>query len=315
MFSDETSMQYQQRHRRYVVARYADHPAILCWKLWTEQNLTRGSRSNLIKWHKQAFDAFHAMDHYYRHPCTTHWSGDYNVPDRNLVKLPEMDAIAIDAYHRGKFLPQLLNNSTYHEHRGLSQYGKPLVVTEFGGNWDACPIPQLEAEHASGFWAAFMSGHAASPHLWWFEWVDQEQHFLPYRAINNFIAGEDLRNPKARSVKLDIRKPDDSSGGPIIWSRAWAMPGSILGYCIDYHWGDKGTTLTLHQNMSILISKNAKAGNMQLEWWDANLGTKLKQEIIEHKGGALRLQIPEFRRHIAFKLKRLEVKPVSKEEL
>ena len=304
MFKNEEAIALQQRHRRYLVARYADHPAILCWKLWTEMNLTRGSRPNLKNWHKQAFDDFHRLDFYYRHPCTSHWSGDYNVPDRELVKLPEMDMIAIDAYHRGRFLPQLLNHSTLHEHRGLARFEKPVVVTEFGGNWDACPLPQLQAEHACGFWAALMSGHASSPHLWWFEWVDQENLWLPYRAMNRFIQGEDLRNPKARSVKLDLRNKDDQQIGKDIWSRAWAMPGYILGYCVDFEWADKGTSQALHQQLSIVISKQTRAGTLLLEWWDPQTGNIIGKHTFEHAGGELRIQLPDFRRHLAFKLKR-----------
>ncbi len=304
MFIDPVCKAFQYRHRRYLIGRYADHPAILCWKLWTEMNLTRGSRSGLKAWHQAAFADFHRLDHYYQHPCTSHWSGDYNVPDRNLVQLAEMDVIAIDAYHQGHFLPQLLYYSSLHEHRGLAQYNKPLIVTEFGGNWDACPIPQLKAEHASGFWVALMSGHASSPHLWWFEWVDQENLWLPFRAMQRFLLGEDLRNPKARSVKLDLRHANDSSVGNRIWSRAWAQPAYILGYCIDYDWGNHGRAQPLHSDIQIVISKNAKAGEMNLEWWDPSLGTCIEAVQIKHPGGALRISMPPFRRHLAFKLKR-----------
>lgn len=312
MFTDPDVIDMQQQLRRYIIARYADHPGILMWKLWTEMNLTRGRRGDLITWHKNAFDDFHRLDHYYRHPCATHWSGDYNVPDRNLIKMPEMDVIAIDAYHNRRFLPGLLYDSTLHQHRGLARFHKPVVVTEFGGNWSACPLPQLEAEHAAGAWAALMSGHGTSPHLWWFEWVDQNDWWLPYRAINNFIQGEDLRSSKARSVKLDIRNEDNQRSDRQIWTRAWARPGTILAYCIDYEWGRDGTSQPLHQGLSIVVSKQARAGDIALEWWDASLGTIIQQQTIQHQGGELRLQVPDFRRHIAFKLKRLDQSDTGK---
>ena len=149
-----------------------------------------------------------------------------------------------------------------------------------------------------------MSGHAASPHLWWFEWVDQENLWLPFRAMQRFLVGEDLRNPKARSVKLDLRHANDSSVGGRIWSRAWAQPGYILGYCIDYDWGNHGRSQPLHSDIGIVISKNAKAGSMALEWWDPSIGSCIAAQHIDHAGGELRIKMPPFRRHLAFKLKR-----------
>lgn len=309
-FNDPAAMKLQQRYRRYLVARYADHPAILCWKLWTEMNLTNGSRRNLKTWHQQAFQKWRTLDAYYQHPRTTHWSGDYKVPDRNIVRLPEMDMVAIDAYHKNGFLPHLLYSSTLHSHRGLARYNKPIVVTEYGGNWDACPLPQLRAEHAIGAWCALVSGHASSPHLWWFEWADQNNYWLPFRSISNFIQGEDLRSGntgKARSVKLDIRDPTNKNRNTHYWARAWARSGSILGYIVDHAWANNGRAQPLHQQQHIIISNNAKTGRMHLQWWDAQRGTIISDSTIHHTGGELRIAIPDFRRHIAFKLKRLPV--------
>ncbi|NRA37330.1 MAG: hypothetical protein HRU15_04265, partial [Planctomycetes bacterium] len=303
-FSNKQAQQLQQRHRRYLVARYADHPAILCWKLWTEMNLTRGSRDDLKTWHQAAFRSWHRLDTYYQHPCATHWSGDYNVPDRNLVRLHEMDIIAIDAYHRHGYLPQLLHDSSLHPNRGLAQFNKPLVVTEFGGNWDACPIPQLKAEHALGAWVALTSGHASAPHLWWFEWVDQHDYWLPFRSISRFIDGEDLRGENARSVSLDIRNTEDQNSRKVFWARAWARSGCILGYVLDAQWANDGHPQALHQQQQVLIASTAKAGPLTLEWWDPQTGNLIEKMSFQHSGGELRILIPDFRRHIAFKLKR-----------
>ncbi len=204
MFTDERARHYQQQIRRYIVGRYADHPAIMCWKMWSEMNLTGGSKTQLVDWHAWAFHDWKAMDHYYQHPVTSHWCGDYRNPDPNLVSLPQMDFIAIDAYHRQGFLPGLLQRSTLDPKRGLSQFNKPIVVTEFGGNWNACPLPQLVAEHHIGAWCALVSGHGSAPHLWWFEWVDQNNLYRPYAGISAFLAGEDLRDPQARSRELNM---------------------------------------------------------------------------------------------------------------
>ncbi len=309
-FTHPVPLHAQQERRRYIVARYADHPAILCWKLFSEMNLTDMARNGvdgpaqMRKWHANAFDAWRALD-IYDHPVTSHWSGDYRTPYRELVALPNMDFTAIDAYHgrrggNGRLLANIMYDSTLHKEYGLSAFNKPLVVTEFGASAGAGPEPQLIAEHMSGPWAALMSGHASSPHLWWFEWTDQGDRWHPYRAIHNYLAGEDFRSTEARCVFLDIKDQDTHS----IWCRAWFKPKMIYAYLLDWNWGFDGTQAPLHQAIEIRIGNKVQAGRFELEWWDASLGVCLSRTQIQHQTGPLVISSPAFRRHLAFKLRR-----------
>ncbi len=301
LFTNPDALAGQEQLRRYLVARYADHPAIIGWKLWSEVNLTAGRGTTLRNWHEQASAAWKKLDSY-GHPITTHWCGDYNLVDRTIAAQPGIDYICIDAYHgNNRLLADLLWRSTMDPvpRRGLMQYGKPVLTTEFGGNWDACPKPQLLAEHLSGPWAALVSGHAGSPMLWWFEWLDQGNYFSPYPAISNFITGEDLRGVAARSIVLKV-----SSAHGELWLRAWSRPGRMLGYVLDQRWGQYGGNAVTHTQGQIHVGSNIAAGDMQVEWWDANTGTIQQTDVIHHPGGPLVLQIPAFSQHIAFKLTR-----------
>jgi hypothetical protein len=291
----------QERLRRYLVARYADHPAVLGWKLWSEVNLTAGSAEDLRSWHQQAAARWHALD-IYGHGVTSHWCGDYHAPDRAIVALPGLDYVCIDAYHGpDHLLADLLYSSTLDPvpGRGLAQFGKPVLTTEFGCNWDAGPEPQLLAEHASGPWAAMVSGHAGSPMLWWLEWLDQRNRFQPYLALSGFLAGEDLRGKDARTIVLGV-----SCAGTQLWSRAWSRPGRMLGYVLDPGWGASGAGLGLMEGAAIRIGGSISAGPMTVEWWDADAAAWHRSETINHRGGELILTPPPFERHIAFKLYR-----------
>ena len=304
----------QARLRRYLLARYSDHPAVAMWKLLTEIDLTdagwptrhNGRRNQtLLDWHQQAAAAWRREDPYH-HPIGTHWSTDYTYVDRSIAELPELDYLAIDAYHgggrHGDGLTELLAASLHSRSRGLSRYGKPVVVTEYGGNSSAGPEPQLLAELRLAPWVALVSGHATAPMLWWAEWVDQHDHYDAYPAITRFLDGEDFRHERARSVPLQLHGNAQS-----VWNRAWARPGRILGYLLDRAWGKNGgSSLRTHRGLSVLISGSAKPGQMALEWWDADEGRCVSQQQWQHPGGELRLPVPDFRRHIAFKLGRVE---------
>ncbi|MFW6323048.1 MAG: hypothetical protein ACOC02_05430, partial [Guyparkeria sp.] len=305
LFHRPFALAKQEQYRRYLIARYADHPAILGWKLWSEINLTAGG-SHLREWHRHASERWHALD-VYDHPVTTHWAGDFRSPDRTIVRLPQIDYVCIDAYHgrrrdRGKLLAQLLRDSTQHSGAGLARFGKPVLVTEYGGSSKACPEPQLIAEHRSGPWAAITSGHGGTPMLWWFEWVDQNERYGPYAAVARFLAGEDLRGQAKRSLPLTGR----SSAGEL-WINAWFAPGDMLGYILARRWGYAGKADALHREATVRVGTQIAAGAMQVEWWDADSGRIRERDEIDHPGGELVLRPPPFRHHLAFKLRRRSV--------
>jgi hypothetical protein len=298
LFTDRWAEGMQRRVRRYIVARYADSPTILGWKLYSEVNLTAGRGEPLRLWLQAAAEHLAGIDSY-GHPATIHWSGDYRTPDRTICALPGMAYICLDAY-RGRTeqsFAELITRSTLEPGRGLSAFAKPVLVTEYGGNWDGGGDTQVQAEHASAAWAGIVSGHAGAPMIWWWEWVDQGERWDPYRAARAFLAGEDLRGADAASAALSA----DSAAGRL-WARAWVRPGRLLGYVLDQPWGASGGEAPAHSGASVVVGEAIKAGRLDLTWWDGDTGTVVAETRIDHPGGRLTIQPPSFRRHIAFKL-------------
>jgi hypothetical protein len=294
-FTDQAALDGQERMRRYIVARWADHPAVLGWKLWSEQNLTAGGGS-LRAWHVHAAERWQALDHY-GHGVTTHWSGDYHAPDRGIVEQPALTYVCIDAYHgRETLLAQLIWDGS-NAGDGLAHFGKPVLVTEYGGTSGAGPPAQIIAEHHSGPFAAMAAGCSGSPMLWWFEWVDQRDQWSPYTAISRFLAGEDLRGSDAKPVVLET-----SGGQGALWARAWSRPGRLLGYLLDRDWGQLGEVERGHSGVTVHIGDAIQAGTMTVEWWDAERGERLATVSVAHAAGPLELKPPDFTRHLAFKL-------------
>jgi len=302
-FTDPESLRLQEALFRHLVARLGDSPALFGWKLWSECDLTNHDRNDLIDWHRRMGQWFHDHDSY-RHPVTTHWSGSWLTPDRQLAALPELDFLTIDAYHDpGRPLAEMISASTQDAVRknldGLALLKKPVWISEFGGNWNGCSPEQLRAEMASAPWAALMTGHAAAPLSWWFEWVDQEQAFASFTAIRAFIADEDLRGVDAKPVGLSI-----ASSGRTCWARGYARPGRMLGYVLDRQWGISGDDAPAIADARITVGNDVRAGSVHLEWWNADTGTIIARTTLDHPGGRLNLEAPPFTRHLAFKMTR-----------
>jgi hypothetical protein len=295
LFTDPRALLGQRDLFRYLAARWGDSPAVLAWKLWAEVDLTHASRDEKADWHVKAAELFDRHDPW-RHPVTTHWCGTWTNAYPEIAQQPGIDLLTIDAYHDGRqILADLLAQSTREAKRtayGLARYGKPVLVTEYGGSASACPEPQLAAELATAGWAGLVHGHAGAPMMWWFEWIDQGSRYSQFGALRRFIADEDLRDPTARTIALEAGR---------LWCRAWQRPGRMLGYVLDPAWAAQGTVAEEVAGVALGLGEVA-AGSMSLAWWDADLGTLRASLDLVHPGGELRLNAPGFRRHLAFKL-------------
>ncbi len=307
-FTDPRALARQDALRRYIAARYADHPAVMAWKLWTEQDLTvpgrRRDEALLATWHEQATARWKQLDTY-GHPLTTHWSGSYHSVFPQVASLPGLDLLTIDAYHdtavggQGQLLAHLLQAST--GRRGsLVRFGKPVLVTEYGGQWSACPEPQLIAEHASSGFVALVCGHAGAPLMWWFEWIDQGSRFQPYHALSSFLRDEDPRSSQAQSLAFNAA--DTEAPAANLWCYAWSKPGRLLGYLMEEAWQADGSDTPMRSKTLLNVGDQIAAGTMTVAWWDADRGIELERHDLLHPGGPLSLTVPPWRHHLAFKL-------------
>ena len=304
LFEAPEALAGQENVRRYLIARYADHPGIFGWELWSESNLISARRETVRRWHDQAVKRWHELD-VYRHLVSTHWSEDFRNVHNELASLKSLDLLAVDAYRRhqrwsrgrSESLSEILAGTMFDRSDGMGRYGKPVLITEYGASSGDSPDGQLEVDHATSAWVALVCGHAGSPMSWWWEWVDQGERWQPYEAIRNFILGEDLRAPLGRSVKLRA-----STAGGDLWAQAWSRPGRMLGYMQSPDWGQRGGKPPTMTTTNIDIGMSIASGSLTLEWWDADRGERREVVHINHPGGELRLQAPPFAGHIAFKL-------------
>jgi hypothetical protein len=292
---DERTLRGQDALRRYIVARYADHPAIIGWKMWTEINALTGKRF-LLDWHRQAIERWQAFD-VYDHPCTTGWSGTYKTVDRTIASLPGIDFISTLAYHSGeRFAADIIREGTSDPQQGLQVLKKPVVVCEYAGGGPPALATYVDRELACSPWTALVSGNGAAPMTWWHEYVDQRDLWGTFRALRNFIAGEDLRGADARPIQLTTESPTGN-----IWCGAWARPGRILGYAFDTAWARKGAVSGPIDGARITVG-DSQPGPIRVEWWDPEKGVVLDKKAFAHTGGMLTIATPPFERHVAFKL-------------
>lgn len=299
LFADPRAAAGDARRRRYLVGRWAAHPAVAAWKLWSEVNLTTSKAEDRRAWHRAAAADWKALDPYH-HLVTTHFSSTGDRVDRELVADDGIDLVLFNNYHHDDRSPAEQLWTATNGNRGAGRIGKPVLCTEYGGSWRASSRAVLTMDLRVAGWLGLVCGHAGTPLNWWHEWIDLENRFAPYRAIRGFMATEDPADPIARAARLEAR----SGSGRTLWAAGWLRPGHLLAYLVDHEWTRGGGPAPEIADAVLRIGNQVGRGRLALEWWDADRGQVLATSIQEHPGGRLEFPVPPFRAHLALKLHR-----------
>ena len=311
-FRDPVAKRLYKKTLRYIVARWGCEPRIMGWELWSELDLTGSSfdfLNNPVKtqWHREIARHLKDIDPY-DHLITTHFSTDHSRIDPSVAALPEIDYVVVDAYRdKGSIVP--LVQATY---QAASRYGKPCFVTEYGGSpWATSAnqvIPLLKADLHGGIWATFMTPTAATPLLWWFEFIDHQDQYFRFKPLANFARGEDRRNKNLQVGRSVVR----SKPTYLLRLDAMTLKNREMAYVWVYdrmameQWPEEGRETTF-QEVSVTVL-DLSPGKYFFEVWDTRTGTVIEKDTVDALGSgwssSVNIPLPEFTIDCALKVKK-----------
>jgi len=216
-FTDDKARDLHKQRLRYIAARWGAETNLIGFELVSEMDLVGGGNEDMRKyyrtppprnWVREMIAALRSYDAH-GHAVTCHYSGDFNVVDRELADTPIYDYIVGDAYRQepGYFSMALANSRAY------ERVNKPFWITEFGGDWNATSIPRLHADLHCGLWSTWMTNAAGTPLLWWYDFIDRKELYTHYRAFTSYIKGEDKRAHRGRTMEVPISAGGDGLQG------------------------------------------------------------------------------------------------------
>jgi hypothetical protein len=314
-FDDPRALREYEQQMRYLIARYAWNPHLYAWELWSELNLA-GSTGNdkphqdprVIAWHRR-IGQFAATNDFNRHMVSTHVSNDYRMQNPELISVPELSLAAVDAYH-GSRDPLEIVRLQVATAEFNNPFGKPVLVTEFGGSPMAADLGHLRREVHAALWSSVSTAVAGTPLFWWWQVIEEEDFYPMYKAVSQYMAGEDRRDPELRAVPVMLV---DESGN---WVSTDVVGGTLLS-------SPRQSFGWLFANFPRFISLDPKgeadirglrlrlAGTegaiYRIEFWDTLAGTVVSRLDVRVRGGIAELAVPPFARDIAFKAKRQDV--------
>ncbi|MBN1673570.1 MAG: DUF5060 domain-containing protein [Kiritimatiellae bacterium] len=308
-FSDSRALDSFRKLMRYTVARWGHSTRVFAWELWSELDLTGSDRKKkcyknpeVVEWHRIMGQYVKEIDPY-DHMVSSHVCGSYKNQNTNIVALAEMDMAPVDAYHndmQALYIVTLMEETVDYN----AEFGKPVLITEFGGTSKGATVRNLECALHAALWSATCLPMGGTPLFWWWQLIEEENFYPKYRAVARFMAREDRRDPALRTVKPVLR---DTSAGTaagfaarLLTNREWGL--GWICRVTDFERVDPAGPAAA-SGLTLDVTDLAD-GEARVEFWDTREGTVIASSRQTIAGGVLRVDVPAFARDIAFKIKR-----------
>ncbi len=306
-FTNPKAMAAFRKLMRYIVSRWGYSTHIFSWQLWSELDLTGSSGENkyykqpeVLDWHRIMGQSVKELDPY-DHLVSTHvcWDYTYQIPD--LCKLPELDYCGVDAYHnesRALHIVDLIQKTVEFN----NPFGKPVLITEFGGTPFAQGLKHLDDTFHAALWASTCSPVGGTPMFWWWHLIEEEQFYPRFTAIKRFMKGEERRDPEFvhRAAHLSAEGEEASK----VALKCMGNKSKAVGWIYrtsDFHSVDpKGDPVTTGLNLTV---SDLTEGMYEVEFWDTSAGMAVNGTTAKTTEGRITVELPAFPRDMAFKVR------------
>ncbi len=295
-FTDERAHTIFKKRLRYIVSRWSYSPQIIFWEMWNEVDLTGYYDSFKVRyWHQKIIPYLKSIDPY-RHLVTTHICRR-NV-DPLVWVLPEVESIVGNAYAADV----VTSMREYFFTR--KPYGKPMMINEYGVGRNRLA---LEYNLHAGLWTSALSPMFGTALFWWWPFIDHFDLYFHYRALANFLQGEDRRG---RNLQLSTARVELGPGQGLYQVEVTGMQNQESAYLwvYDARYFNTGNPREKVESVPPVKVKieSLLPGTYQAEFWDTYNGKVLSSSVHTVQTDSFLLPLPSFQKDLAVKLKRVK---------
>ncbi len=311
-FKDAAAKDYYKRYLRYIVARWGYSKNILTYEIWNEAdaphmiwgtgNNYKSNQQNILEWHREMAAYLKSLDPH--HLVTTSFANNLNQP--SIWELPDMDLTTI---HRYPAFNQWIDGNfkkfeveeclAYLIKKRAESHSKPVLVGEFTvspfGRADTHNDPTGIAFH-NQLWVSIMQGALGTAMHWqWDYYLDAFDLYYHYKPLGTFLEGEDLRNMVAFAYKNGAA----NGYGRKSRDKAYAWVHDVKHTFIDR---DQSHDLIAGQIHELAEMEDGRYG---VHFYDPYSGMKISESTLTCVSGKLSIPVPDFRKDIALKVKKI----------
>lgn len=296
-FTDAAARRLYEKRLRYIVGRWSAFPNLLAWEFFNEidNEYAYLKHDDVVAWHRDMGRYLRALD-----PCahliSSSFTGNSERPD--LFALPEMDFAQYHSYNE-KHPAQMTAQKTA---KFYEKYRKPFFVSEYGTDWRGWKPdtdPHFRALHQA-IWSGVFCGAAGTGMTWWWEHIHEANLYPHWAGLSAFLAGTRLGQPDLQPARFD-----EVEGA--VMPSGLAGPNEALIWLLDraYDWPEGATVAEPGKTEGAGVTlRGLRDGLWKVEWWSTWPGQCVQTNVLEAKGGSLRLAAPAFRVDLAARLRR-----------
>ena len=187
-FVDPGARRLYKQRLRYLTARWAYSPNLLCWELGNEfEGWPEATEASVTSWHREMSGWLNNNDPY-DHLVTTSWWT--HMGNDAVSELPHIDVVQTHCYTNNNFnVAEPVRNYCF---ANRLYYNKPHIFSEFGVDSQGPPVtldPRGWSLH-NAMWAAVASGCASVAMPWWHDsYIEPLNLHHHFRAIGQFVSG------------------------------------------------------------------------------------------------------------------------------
>jgi len=303
--NDRAKQKYKDR-MRYTIARWGYSTSVMMWTLFSEVEFVEEywqynrhgpsyCSPHVAPWHGAMARYIKAVDPF-GHLVTTHVSHPWRGHD--VWARPELELLQSNAYSKYPELGQVDIVATLSKiyHDKLKQFRRPLIVAEYGGHWMANTAKFLDAELHSGLWATAMMPYAGNTGFWWWLHIHFADKYSHYRALANFMKGEDRRGKNYIQGNYLVTSPGDVL-------KAVGLQNRTSARVWVYH---SRVPVSLKPVQVVQGARLAFAGLQngvyRIDLWDTYKGAKTGTLRAQSVSGQMTLKLPTVRNDLALKV-------------
>ncbi len=286
---------------RYAVARWGYSTHVFAWEYFNEMD--PGAPTE--RFYRELGDYLAHVDPWHHLRTVSHWGP---APQRWVY--PQLDIADLHHYLRPNAPPSwkdavaaVLDRAALLRRQAPN---KPALLGEFGladDRWGLSPYMKQDRDGVhfhNALWASAFSGISGTAMFWWWETLDQLNHYPQYQPLAKFLADIPFTSAQLKSVVL----PTAHQARALAWlgdegAYLWVNNPQATWWNLVV---EKRPVESI-RNDSISLT-GLKDGAYRIQWWDTYTGQVLQEGKNMATGGTLKLPIPEFSKDLACKVTR-----------
>jgi hypothetical protein len=291
-FTNAEAQRFARRRFRYIIARWAWNPAILCWEFFNEVDLVGtpgakffGNELQIAAWHQAMAQYVRSIDPF-EHLRSTSFADD--GPRSSYApfwELPEMEIAQVHEYSN----TYPLNHVWYI--RSVREFNKPVILGEANASGTPDNLDSNGQSLHDIIWAAAMVESGAMS-WWWDGWIHPKNLYYRFQPLTAFLQGEDWAPQQLAPLDYTVLS---GHGTPQFYGSGG--PGHAYVYILNPQGPVSGLQLRLNQVQ--------RSGPYEIEWWDTYSSSPFHTEPATGQAGGLIVSVPNFGRDIAVKIRHM----------